>query len=215
VKVVKRWPGTRREKARATTPPSVKLDRPRVKAELVAIGASTGGPQALHTILSGLPRDFPVPIMIAQHIAPSFAEGFAHWLNESCPLAVQVAVQREPVCAGHVYIAPAGQHMRVDPKRRIALGNGVEGNGPCPSVSSLFSSVIPVYGKGVVGILLTGMGRDGAEELKLMKDRGAITIVQDKDSSVVHGMPGAALQLGAEVHVLTPDEIVEKLRELV
>ncbi len=112
-------------------------------------------------------------------------------------------------------MAPDGAHMEVDRQGRILLRKGDSVNGMCPSVSVLFRSVAAAYGESAAGILLTGMGRDGAEELKVMRDRGAVTIAQDKESSVIHGMPGEAIRLGAARHVLPPDQISSLLTEAV
>jgi chemotaxis protein methyltransferase CheR len=171
---------------------------------LVAVGASTGGPLALQTVLAGLPRDFPVPVVIVQHIAPGFTDGFAEWLTESCGLPIHVANHGERILPGHVYLAPDGAQMRVESEGRLALSSDGPENGLRPSVSFLFRSVARVYGPQAVGVLLTGMGKDGAQELKMMRDAGAVTIAQDKESSVVHGMPGEAIGLEAATYVLPP-----------
>ncbi len=209
VKVVKRWPRFRK----AMAPPTVeeKLKAAPAEVKVVAMGSSTGGPMVLQTILSGLPKDFPVPVLIVQHMASGFISGFAEWLADSSVLPVHVAVDNERLLPGHVYLAPDGFHMRVVAGGRILLSREELENGLRPSVSVLFRSVIRVFGKKAIGILLTGMGRDGAEELKLMKDKGAMTIAQDKDSSVIHGMPGEAISLGAAMYVLPPENIASLL----
>jgi two-component system chemotaxis response regulator CheB len=214
VKVVRRWPRPKKE----TPPPAPKVE---VKKELpvvqiVAVGASTGGPIALQTILSGLPRDFPAPVLIVQHIASGFVEGFAHWLTQSSGgFPVHVASEGEYLLPGHGYVAPDGLHMMAKTRYRISLSKDEPRDGLRPSVSYLFKSVANVFGQNAVGILLTGMGRDGAQELKLMKDKGAITIAQDEASSVVHGMPGEAIGLSAATYVLSPGEIASLLASLV
>ena len=212
VKVVRRW--ARREAAK----PGAKLPEPallRAQVELVAIGASTGGPVVLRTILAGLPKDFRVPILIVQHIAAGFTEGMVEWLAQSSGFAVHLASDREVPMPGHAYIAPDGCHLKLAQDRRLALHAGAAENGHLPSVSSLFRSVADVLGARAVGILLTGMGKDGARELKLMRDCGAITIAQNLDSSIIHGMPGAAIALDAASQVLGPAEIALALAELV
>jgi two-component system, chemotaxis family, protein-glutamate methylesterase/glutaminase len=206
VKVVKRWPRTAKGKPqplwKAAGGPAQTNHR------VVAIGASTGGPLAINTILSGLPPGFPLPVLIVQHMAPGFVQGFADWLNITSRLPVHVASQDELVLPGHVYIAPDGFQMLAKHGGHIALIRSAPENGQCPSVSALFRSVAVVYGGKAVGIILTGMGNDGAKELRLMKDRGAVTIAQDRESSVIFGMPGEAVNLDAAGYVLTLDRIV-------
>jgi two-component system chemotaxis response regulator CheB len=179
--------------------------------KVVAIGASTGGPPAIEAILLKLPKDFCAPLLIVQHIAPGFVQGFADWLANSCRLPVRIATQHEFPLPGHAYIAPDGVHMGMDTSGRIALVKSEPENGLRPSVSYLFRSVAEVFGKNIVGVLLTGMGKDGAYELKMMKEEGAITIAQDKESCVVYGMPGEAANLNAATYVLSPPKIAELL----
>jgi two-component system, chemotaxis family, protein-glutamate methylesterase/glutaminase len=213
VKVVRRWP---RSSSGPRVPSAAKGETPRspTAIEVVAIGASTGGPPALQAILSALPKDFPVPVLIVQHMAAGFVQGFVEWLSHSSGFPVHVATNGEYLLPGHAYVAPDGLHMNVGLGHRIALSQGAPENGLRPSVSSLFHSVAEVYGRHAVGVLLTGMGKDGAEELKLMKDKGSVTIAQDKDSSVVHGMPGEAIKLDAATHVLPADRMAAMLTSL-
>lgn len=181
----------------------------------VAIGASTGGPQALRTILAKFSEDFSAPVLIVQHIAAGFIHGLVDWIGKATSLPVHIAAHGEPLLTGHVYFAPDGFHMGVESSVRIVLSKEKPENGMCPSVSYLFRSVAGVFGRNAAGVLLSGMGKDGAPELSLMKKRGAITIVQDKKSSVVHGMPGEAIKLNAATYVLPPDRIAVTLEELV
>ena len=213
VKVVRRWP---RSSSGPRVPSTAPGEAPRslTAIQVVAIGASTGGPPALQAILSGLPKDFPVPVLIVQHMAAGFVQGFVEWLSHSSGFPVHVATNGEYLLPGHAYVAPDGLHMKVGLGHRIALSRDAPANGLCPSVSSLFHSVAEVYGRHAVGVLLTGMGKDGAEELKLMKDKGSVTIAQDKDSSVVHGMPGEAIKLDAATHVLPADRMAAMLTSL-
>jgi len=182
--------------------------------KVVAIGASTGGPSVIETILSGLPKDFRAPLLIIQHIAPGFVQGFADWLANSCRFPVKIAAQSEFPMPGHAYIAPDGVHMGVNAGGRIIFDGSAPENGLRPSVSYLFRSVAEVFGKSSVGVLLTGMGKDGAHELKMLKEKGAITIAQDKKSCVVYGMPGEAVNLNAATYVLSPPKIAELLAGL-
>ncbi|MGB4358868.1 MAG: CheB methylesterase domain-containing protein, partial [Rhodoferax sp.] len=214
VKVVRRWPRVRR--AVPAPPPMQKgLAHAAAQVRVVAIGASTGGPPVLHTILSGLPKDFPAPILIVQHMAAGFIQGFVEWLAHSSPLSIHVATHGELLLAGHVYMAPDGFQMKVAHGGRITLARDEPENGLRPSVSCLFRSVAEVYGSDAVAGLLSGMGRDGAEELRRLKEKGAVTFAQDKDSSVVHGMPGEAIKLDAVMLVLPPEKIAAVLINLV
>lgn len=186
-----------------------------IEIKVIGIGASTGGPPALQTILSGLNKDFAVPILVVQHIAPSFIAGMCDWLNQTTSLQVQVASHGITPLPGHVYLAPDDFHMGMGTSGKIILSREEPENYLRPSVAFLFRSLAAIYGPNALGILLTGMGRDGALELKAMKDHSAITIAQDKESSVVHGMPGAAIAMGAATHVLPPERIAKALIALV
>ncbi|MDD4927770.1 MAG: chemotaxis-specific protein-glutamate methyltransferase CheB [Gallionella sp.] len=205
VKVVRRWPKTRRESALGSAPQAVSVKASGVS--LIAIGASTGGPPVLQTILSMLPGDLPVPVLIVQHMTSGFIQGFVTWLAQSSRLPVTVARQGEIILPGHVYVAPDEFQMKVEQGGVIVLTRDDAESGLRPSVSYLFRSLSSVYGGRVIAGLLTGMGRDGAEELKRLRDQGAVTFAQDKESSVVHGMPGEAIKLDAATFVLTPDKI--------
>jgi len=208
VKVVRRWPMSRhRAAARPTSAASREQGVPRI----VAIGASTGGPPALHRIISGLPREFPLPIVVVQHMASGFIGGFVEWLKGSCSMAVSVGVNGGTLAPGHVYVAPDELHMTIAKGGRISLTREPLENGLRPSVSSLFRSVAESYGGDAIAGLLTGMGRDGAEELRVLKQAGAVTFVQDKDSSAVHGMPGEAIRLDAAMFILSPEKIAAML----
>jgi two-component system chemotaxis response regulator CheB len=205
IKVVRRWARLRRvgkpvkgpERARAAEAP----------VRVVAVGASTGGPPVLQTILTGLPPDFPVPVLIVQHIASGFVEGLAEWLTQTTGFPVRVASQGEPLLPGRAYLAPDGHHLGIDAQHRIALDRSQPENGLRPAVSYLFRSVATQCGSRAVGVLLTGMGRDGADGLKHLHDLGAATIAQDAESSAVYGMPGEAAKLGAVSYTLSPDRI--------
>lgn len=213
VKVVRRWPRVRRD-APAPHPEKTGPAHASAKLRIVAIGASTGGPPALHTLLAGLPKAFPAPLLIVQHMAAGFIQGFVEWLRQSVSLPVHVATHGEPVLPGHVYMAPDAYQMKVERSGKIALTRDAPENGLRPSVSYLFRSIADNYGGDAVAGLLTGMGRDGAEELRLLKEKGAITFAQDKDSSIVHGMPGEAIKLDAATFVLPPDKIAAMLVNL-
>ncbi|MBI5606303.1 MAG: chemotaxis-specific protein-glutamate methyltransferase CheB [Deltaproteobacteria bacterium] len=213
VKVIRRWPDKHRKTPalRRVIENGEKID----EIKLVAIGASTGGPPVIRQILSGLPKSFPWPVLIVQHIAEGFIDGFADWLNQSSSLPIHLAAHNAQPMAGHAYLAPDGRQMQVVMNGRIALIDDPPENGLRPSVSYLFRSVAHVYGRQAVGILLTGMGKDGAAELKLMREKGAVTIVQDQESSTVFGMPGEAVRLDAARYILSPEEIVSLLGNLI
>jgi len=211
VKVIKRRPQKRKDPV-ISRESTVAMVTPALSDwKVVAIGASTGGPLAIEAILSMLPEDFPAPLLIVQHISEGFIDGFANWLANSSKITVKIAKHREHLLAGHAYIAPDNLQMGIDKEERITLSVGTSENKLCPSVSWLFRSVSEAFGKNAIGILLTGMGKDGAQELKLMRERGAITIAQDKGSSVIYGMPGEAVAINAATHVLSPVGIAEFL----
>ena len=175
--------------------------------DIIAIGASTGGPQALKTILSNLPKTLEVPILIVQHISSGFTLGLAEWLGNTTGFLVNIASHGEYAKPGIVYIAPDNLHMGIETGRKIVLSNHVLENGSRPSVGHLFRTVAQEYGSRAIAVLLTGMGHDGASELKQLRDKGAITFAQDKESSVVFGMPGEAIKLNGALHILNPEEI--------
>jgi len=213
VRVVRRWTKQRME-ARGTVPVPA-LSGCGAGARLVVIGASTGGPPVLHTVLAGLPKPFPLPIVIVQHISAGFVQGLVDWLNTTTGMPVRLARHGEEVQAGTAYVAPDGCQLRVEGNGRLFCSQEPAEHGLRPSVSFLFRSVTQNFGAKAVGVLLTGMGRDGAEELRLMRAAGAVTIAQDAESSIVHGMPGEAIRLGAAMHVGNPLRIAELLQSLV
>lgn len=213
VRVVRRWPKSRF--AVVPSIPAAAAESSRDGISVIGIGASTGGPLVLQTILFSLPKDFDVPILIVQHIAHGFLSGLVEWLNETTGLHVHVAAHDAIPIAGHVYFAPDDLHMGISRSGRIRLAREAPENNLRPAVSYLFRSLAEVLGPNAVGVLLTGMGKDGASELKLMKNLGATTLVQDRDTSVVHGMPGEAIELGGATHILPAEKIAETLVTIV
>ena len=179
--------------------------------EAVGIGSSTGGPFALTEFLPILPGSFPWPILVVQHMPPYFTSYFAKKLDAKCDVKVKEAENGEEALAGHVYIAPGDAHIRIekaDGVLFIKLDSTSDGHYACmPSVTALFESMSRTLQDKSIGILLSGMGNDGADGLLMMKEAGAITAVQDRTTSVVYGMPGSALKLGAAVETLRPSEI--------
>lgn len=211
VKVVRRH-ARRSARASAAAAGPVPADRPLPR--LIAVGASTGGPVALARLLRDLAPDLAAPVLVVQHIAPGFAGGLADWLERETSLTVKLAEHEEPLRARNVYVAPHGQHLGVTAAGRVTLEPGREDDGFCPSASRLFASVAASCGSAAIGVLLTGMGRDGAEGLLELRRAGAATIAQDSGSSVVFGMPAAAIELGAAQHVLALEEIAALIRRL-
>jgi two-component system, chemotaxis family, protein-glutamate methylesterase/glutaminase len=209
VKVVRRWPRPRLMRAMAHDIPTSTSRQAGIR--IIGIGASTGGPPVLQTILSGLPKEFPAPLLIVQHIASGFLPGMVEWLNQTTGLHVHIAAHGADPLPGHAYIAPDDFHLSIGAGGRIVLAREPPESGLRPAVSYLFRSLAQIRGSNAIGVLLTGMGKDGAAELKRMRDRGAVTIAQDRDSSIVHGMPGEAIELGAATHILSADAIAGAL----
>jgi len=208
VKVIRLFPRSRKEqKMPVLIVKTLENDLKRIK--LIAIGASTGGPMALQIILSGLPADLNVPVLIVQHIARGFVNGFCEWLSATSGIKLKIAEDGEMISAGVGYIAPDCLQMGIDQGGKIVLSDSQSENGLSPSVNYLFRSVARYYGPNAMGVLLTGMGKDGADELKKMKETGAYTLVQNAESSVVFGMPGEALRIGAADLALSPQKIAE------
>ncbi len=179
---------------------------------LIAIGASTGGTEAIKDVLVGMPPDAP-GIVIAQHIPKAFSTPFAERMNRSSPMTVYEAQDGQQIRPGHVYIAPGDRHLMVvrSGARWICrLDDGSPVNRHKPSVDVLFRSVAQQAGHNAIGILLTGMGRDGARGLKEMRDAGSPTIAQDEATSVVWGMPGSAVEIGAAAEVLPLPRIASR-----
>jgi two-component system, chemotaxis family, protein-glutamate methylesterase/glutaminase len=210
VKVVKRIAGPAKKiaPARRIEPFTPNMD---IDIQAAAIGASTGGPAAILQILSLLPEDLSFPILIVQHITSGFLNGFVDWLGNASRFPVRIASHGDRLMPGQAYVAPDAFHMGVESGPRIVLSDHAPENGLRPSVACLFRAVSQIFGPHALGVLLTGMGKDGAAELKTMKEMGAITIAQNEASSIVHGMPGEAIRLGAATHILPPEDIAAML----
>ena len=213
VKVVTRHPKMRGPAKVAVVAKDVTRSAVRINIRLVAIGVSTGGPQVLQNMLAGFADDFPAPILIVQHISRGFLVGMRDWLQETTRLPIHIPKAEERALPGNVYLAPDDFQMGIDGGGRIRLTQDDPERSQRPSVSYLFRHAAG-YGRQAIGCLLTGMGRDGADELGLMRKNGAVTFAQDEESSVVFGMPGAAVEIGAAVHIMPPDKIVAKINEL-
>ena len=176
--------------------------------KLVAVGASTGGPQALRTLLEGLPGDLAQAVLVVQHMAPGFIPGLASWLDGLVPLPVVVGESGRRLLPGTVTLAPSGGNLVVqDDRLRVLCVPPDPGQFHVPGIDVTFASIARALGPAAVGVLLTGMGRDGAAGLLQMRDRGAMTVGQDEATSTVYGMPAAAAALGAVVHQLPLPQI--------
>ena len=188
--------------------------RPKSPPRIVVIGASTGGPQALREILSRLPAAFPLPVVCVQHIGHDFLSGMVDWLADACPLAVRKAVHGETPQAGMVYFAPEDSHLELNSGGRFLLSLAPLFDGHRPSVTVTMQAAARCFGGGAVGVLLTGMGRDGADGMASIAAAGGITLAQDEASCVVYGMPKAAVALGAAQHILPLEQIAPALEAL-
>jgi two-component system, chemotaxis family, protein-glutamate methylesterase/glutaminase len=189
----------------------------RTTDRIIAIGASTGGTEAIREVLEQMPPNAPA-IVISQHIPAAFSKSFAERMNRICAMAVCEAQDGQQILAGHAYVAPGDRHLLVerDGSRYVCrLSNGPHVNRHRPSVDVMFRSVAQKVGANAVGVLLTGMGDDGARGLKEMMEAGAGTIAQDEATSVVWGMPGSAVRLGAALHVLPLQQIGAQVLALV
>lgn len=197
--------------------PKIRLGRSRVnlnlgKKEIVGIAASTGGPQLLRRILENLDKDYPLPILIVQHITPGFDKNFAEWLGSLTRLKVKLAESGETLQDGKVLVAPNGYHMLVDRRGRISLLDGYPINNHKPSADPLFESIAASFGNKAAGIILSGMGRDGARGLKSLRDRGGLTMALREEECAVFGMSKAAYEEGAVDKFSSLEEIIETIR---
>ena len=203
----------RRNNAPATNAPK-SIVTPQAPLRMVVIGASTGGPQALREILGCLPAKFPLPVVCVQHIGSGFLPEMVMWLAEICPLPVRRAVHGETPQAGVVYFAPGDAHLEWDNSGRFALSLTPPLDGHRPSVTVAMRAAARCFGAGAVGVLLTGMGRDGADGMANIAAAGGITIAQDEASSVVYGMARQAVELGAVKYILPLEHIAPALEAL-
>jgi two-component system chemotaxis response regulator CheB len=181
------------------------------RIEIIAIGASTGGGMALQKIFSRLHPDLPVPVLVVQHIAAGFSRALKEWLSITSGIKLKLAVDGETLSAGTGYIAPDHFHMGISSGRKIRLTSIPVNNSQDNSINYLFKSVAQNIGGNAFGVLLTGTGTDGAEQLKVMKEKGAITMVQNEESSLVYEMPLEAIRIGAADLVLSLEGIADIL----
>jgi two-component system chemotaxis response regulator CheB len=217
VRVIRHLRGTARRKP----PPAPQASSPQQLAAfssspvgIVVIAASTGGPQVIHKLVSELPGDFPAPLVVVQHINASFAESLAGWLATASKLKVHLAKDGDPLLPGEVLIAPPGKHLVVPSRGRVSLVAGEPREGHLPSATSLLESAARAYGRRTVGMILTGMGNDGADGMAAIKAAGGRTIAQSEESCVVFGMPGAAIARKVVDRVVHGDDLSQVLLRL-
>jgi len=184
--------------------------RPRI----LAIGASTGGPPAIQALLASFEDMIRVPVVIVQHMSEEFMPGFISWFASNCRLPVVLATEGLQFLSGTVYVAPGDRHLTVDGHLTAHTDSTVPINGCRPAIDRLFASLADSIGRGVIGVLLTGMGRDGALGLKTLHGTGAITIAQNEATSAVYGMPGEAVRMAATSMVLPLEQIGPTILEL-
>lgn len=194
--------------------PTQRLATPRAE-RLVVIGSSAGGPSALTTILAALPGDFPASVVIVQHVDKQFAEGLTTWFATHTKLQVRVAAEGDRLQPGTVYLAGRDRHLVMFSPTQLGYASQPVDTSYCPSVDVFFKSVAKQWRGRAIGVLLTGMGRDGAEGLKALRDAGHHTIAQDKITSAVYGMPKAAAELNAARDILALDKIAPRLTNIV
>jgi len=204
---------------RGITPPLPPLKTPfRIPGKrVVVIGASTGGPRALNHCLSSLPSHLPAAVLVVQHMPPGFTRSFAERLNRRSPLEVKEAEEGDVILPGRAYVAPGDYHMVVEKRGNqevIHLDKSPPVKGLRPSADVTMRSVAEVFGAGSIGVILTGMGSDGADGLKAIKERGGITIAQDRSTSIIYGMPRAAVRSGCVDKVLPLGEIPKEIVRL-
>jgi two-component system, chemotaxis family, protein-glutamate methylesterase/glutaminase len=208
VRVVRRWsdrPAYLKDAQPARVPP----------VAMVAIATSTGGPAALYRVLSELPKDFPVPIAIVQHIARGFVPALADWLASASPLTIKVAEHGEALLPGTVYFAPDDHHLLLADRSSVEVSARPAVGGFRPSGTVLFESLAQVYGAGGIGVILTGMGEDGLAGLRALRAVGGQILAQDEASSVVFGMPGAAVAAGIADAIVPLHMVAGQLRRMI
>ena len=213
VKVVGRYAHAQRPVTHSATPQ--RRIWTRARPQVIGIAASTGGPRALHTILSSLTPTFPIPILLVQHMAHGFLRGFVEWLSDASALRVTVASHGDRLAPGVVYVAPEDRHLAVEGESLVSLSSEPPVGMFRPAASFLFSSLARCYGPAGLGIILTGMGDDGLQGLRHLRAASGSVIAQDEASSVIFGMPRAAIDAGLADLVLPLSEIAPTLESLV
>ncbi len=198
---------TRGSEGSASTEPAATVRQTRPTIRIVAIGASTGGPMAMATILRSLPGPLPVPVVVVQHIADGFDAGLVTWLDSLTPLSVHLGREGDHAVAGEVVVAPSGAHLGVSPSGRLVMSADPPLSGHRPSATHLFRSVAAGYGDRALGVILTGIGSDGRDGLVELRAAGGRIVAQDEETSVVWGMPGVVARAGLADEVLPVDAI--------
>lgn len=184
---------------------------PGFRPSIFAVAASTGGPPAFAKLLGSLPRDFPLPILLVQHMGEAFMEGFAQWLDGLVPLKVRLAQHGEAARPGTVHVAPGGQHLLLGPGNSLHLSQGAPVHSQRPSATVMFQSMARVPGLRAIGAVLTGMGEDGALGLTELRRAGSYVIAEHESTTVVYGMPAAAVRMGAVNESLPLDKIASRV----
>jgi two-component system, chemotaxis family, protein-glutamate methylesterase/glutaminase len=207
-------PAVSQQRAAVSAP---KMLIPDLPLDVIAIGISTGGPNALAVLLPELPKDLPVPILIVQHITDTFTTALVNSLDGKCDLAIREGADGEVPAAGNVYIAPGGRQMKVEGRadeRCLRLTDDPPVNHCRPAVDYLFESLATVYGAKALGVIMTGMGADGTAGLRAMHGMGSLVLAQDEETSMVHGMPGSALRAGVVDLMLPLQELAPQITRL-
>lgn len=210
--------GTERKKTRVSVKREKTAASPgktvtEIPKKAVAIASSTGGPKTLARILQEIPANLPMPVFVAQHIPPDFVSGLTEWLDSVVSLIVKIGEDGERIRSGTVYISPADKNMVVSGKNRIILREREPGSVYAPSCDLMISSVAGVYKRNALGIILTGMGKDGVGGLADIRQKGGKTIAQDKETSIVYGMPKVAAERGLADRILKPEDIIDEIIE--
>ncbi|MGM0573752.1 MAG: chemotaxis protein CheB, partial [Bacteroidota bacterium] len=216
VKLVTRRPNlSHKERSEENRPLS---SGPSVQAgdyHVLVIGASAGGPESTKEVISAFNTDFPIPIMLVQHVDSKFMEGYRRWLQSYARIPVLMANDDQALLPGHVYLAPPDKHLVVKAEGVAGLTDEAPVKGHRPSVGFLFKSAGDVYRNRVIAVILSGMGKDGVPEMKMLKDQGAMTIAQNEASSIVFGMPGEAVRIGAVKKILPSGEIASFVSNII
>lgn len=198
-------------------PTTIKEKRPGGRIKLIAIGISTGGPNALREVFKMIDPHLTQPILVVQHMPAGFTSDFASSLDRICPLKVEEAHDNEKIEDGHVYIAPGNYHIKVEERfggNVIRTTSDAQRNGHRPSADVLFESVAKIYKNNALGVIMTGMGNDGAAQITKMREEGAYTLGQDEDSSIVYGMPKVAFELGGVQKQVKLREMADEISKL-
>lgn len=201
VKVLKKWKAPPSLAGRSDIPagPVISGTMP---DRIVVMGSSTGGPQALENLLSGLPSDFPIPVVCVQHITEGFMEGMMEWLSTKCGMKIKFAGAGERPSPGVIYFPREKRHLEFDKEGRFVISEGMTVDGHCPSITVTMKSAARCFRDSTLAVLLTGMGKDGAEGMLAIKKAGGVTIAQDEESSIVFGMARQAIEIGGAGHIM-------------